>query len=478
MDQAKPSSIPSAITRSSSPATPSILDLPNEVLNEIFSYVVSDHHARVEFSDNNGWRSVAQILVLSSVCCRFRTVVFELPFWYQDEFEFRNLLDPKGDDFIYQSLREANFIYEFLDNAYIVSRFARKKEWKFFNLDALLAVNDDIPTFKSNTTKIVLSTFEHSPDNWFWDTVPILEKCVNLRALTFASCQQEIFLTSLNTICPQLEELEILESSVIFDMEYEGYPPSLRRLHVSKACDEWDYFPLLWLPSRAVENLTDLSVVYYADSLYEDENEDDENMTDLSNNLKHQNLTTFEISPLTAAVCRAIAKGNSRLNEFTFSSRADTFFIPRDNFRQMFSSISLQSLTILSIHFEYDDRWLDIIEYGQDIFYYITQHLLLLETFELTFPLSLKWFSHLTNLTKLKHIEWNVSWEDIEHSAVFPCMFLNWFDSIPIKCAIESHFQSTFKDYNPIPRFELTIEGECPESWDLIDCSCDSHPMP
>ena len=72
----------------------SILDLPNEVLNEILSYVVSDHHARVEFHDGHRWHSLPQVLVLGSVCRQFRVVVFELPFWYQSEFEFRNLIDP------------------------------------------------------------------------------------------------------------------------------------------------------------------------------------------------------------------------------------------------------------------------------------------------------------------------------------------------------------------------------------------------
>ena len=171
-----------------------------------------------------------------------------------------------------------------------------------------------------------------------------------------------------------------------------------------------------------------------------------------------------------------MAKGNSRLDEFAFSSRVDICFIVLDDFGRMFSSIPLQNLTILSIHFEYDDRWLDIIEYGQDIFYYITQHLLLLETFELTFPLSVDWLPQLTNLRKLKRIEWSVSWEDIADSAIFPCTYGNQLDSTPIKRTIESCFLFTFKDYNALPRFELTIKGCRPESWDLSDCSCDIHP--
>src|SRR5438045_4759969 len=58
---------PSTIRHDSDCCRTSILDLPHEILNEIFSIVVSDHHARVEFYDEEiGWRTVAQVLLLSS----------------------------------------------------------------------------------------------------------------------------------------------------------------------------------------------------------------------------------------------------------------------------------------------------------------------------------------------------------------------------------------------------------------------------
>ena len=146
-----------------------ISSFPNEVLGEIFS--------RLDLCDR-----VAQILVLRSICRRFRDIANRLEFWHQDAFEFRTLMYPgrmPGTKSQKESLHSKLYNYERYVVAYrneeeeffirtipaddnLILQFARKTSRTFYNYRSFIAVIECLPTFATNTTEITFSTFEYT----------------------------------------------------------------------------------------------------------------------------------------------------------------------------------------------------------------------------------------------------------------------------------------------------------------------------
>jgi hypothetical protein len=76
------------------PSEPFILSPPNEVLHQIFAhlYALSLHDPLVRFYSNGQEQELGQMLVLRSICRRFRAVTAELDIWIDPRFEFMTLI--------------------------------------------------------------------------------------------------------------------------------------------------------------------------------------------------------------------------------------------------------------------------------------------------------------------------------------------------------------------------------------------------
>jgi hypothetical protein len=448
----------------------SIRDLPNEVLNQILSSVVNDHHARVEFHDGHRWHSLPQALILSSVCRQFRMVVFELPFWYQNEFEFRNLIDPNTGNGQQTALENAEFklIQELLENEQLVSRFALKTEWRFFHPINYNRVELYLPTFRKKTKKITFSSIgDCKPGDWSRLVVESLQRCINITSLTIDSCAQIGVLEEVLEACPLLEELQLLEYPL--DSSLQQAKDSLlhlRRLHVMQTTnwEELQFTDTFKLPVQSAGVLTDFSfhfeyVAY--DYTWEDIYSIGEELSLFSK------LTALKLCPLVIETCQVITTTFFPLTRlhFYYSNFFDT--ISEQTFVEMFSSPSLRSLSFLSMHFKYADSWEELELNGENILLAVTQNLRLLEEFELSFALNIDWLYLFANLKMLKRIEWDVFWEDVEQNSAFPHFHAySCLNSKPIKRTIESVFRSKYPSTNETPGLDVTIRGPRPWYWD------------
>ena len=128
----------------------SISILPNEVLREIFSFLPP--YDRVEFTDTEGIKhGLAQILILRSVSRRFRTVFYDLEFWYDDDSDFSKLLPWNVNRT--QSVRFFKHLYE---DRNFAPCFSNKAGWTFSSLRSLLSLTTKVPQFRQNARRVAL----------------------------------------------------------------------------------------------------------------------------------------------------------------------------------------------------------------------------------------------------------------------------------------------------------------------------------
>ena len=340
-----------------------INSFPNEILCEIFSHLnLSD---RVQYY-NRGWRNVAQILVLRSICRRFRDIANQLEFWHQDAFEFRTLMDPgrmPGTKSQRESLHSKPFNREFYITAYhneeeeffirtlladdnLVPQFARKKSWTFYGYRSFNTVIECLPTFATNTTEITFSTFEYD----------ISMESINLPGFKIRPSRLSLAIRKLS-ICPQLTALTIAWTNVDVCLEC-----------VSQNC----------------RNLKSLKVI-----------ED----TCHANHI-------FEGPDNLPAEPGVLAEFQMMMCPWT---ERDQYLITEDTVA-IFSSPYLSTLVNLSVEYHAE---LNLRQNScEEVLDVLTHQLTLLEKLDLVFPMNIAWIDKLGRLKKLKEVTWAV-YEDV-----------------------------------------------------------------
>src|SRR5271170_1011299 len=141
--------------------TSPILNLPNEVLYEILRLL--SVHALKPRPD----RDFRTIMMLRSVCRRFRMVTDELPFWHKDcDFDLVDIISSskKIDNFRYNfwagtgDILHAHeeFLEALLANQHLVQNLARRTKWHFRSFISFQSVKELVPSFFENTTAVGL----------------------------------------------------------------------------------------------------------------------------------------------------------------------------------------------------------------------------------------------------------------------------------------------------------------------------------
>jgi hypothetical protein len=139
------------------PATPSIVPLPNEILDRIFSYVPM--HNAVHWTNNGRNRATNQAMLLMQVSRQFRKATQESRHWLDGNFYFGELITGGYDDD--KRLRFPRFFNALLDDQYFASCLGRKTDWRFSSdsigdlLPELAAAR--VPTFFPAVRKLALS---------------------------------------------------------------------------------------------------------------------------------------------------------------------------------------------------------------------------------------------------------------------------------------------------------------------------------
>jgi hypothetical protein len=169
------------------------MQLPNELLREIFSYLIVSPGFSHTIKDS--YRR--DFFTLRSVCRTFRALVNELDFWWDEEFELVALLP--YDHKLYSAeieLRHGNFLTELLEDRQLIEWLGRRPSWRFTNMTSFRTVYTLVHSFRDTITSIVFEGAINTPlvDGWRGSLrtgIQALANCPNLTSLKIWGCPDE-----------------------------------------------------------------------------------------------------------------------------------------------------------------------------------------------------------------------------------------------------------------------------------------------
>jgi hypothetical protein len=426
---------------SSSSMTSPILNLPNEVLNEAFSYIHTPAPARRYLGEG----LFSEIFGIRSACRRFRVVSNELSFWYDENFDLLELIpNRKWHDHVKLHRDCDAFLNVLLSDKHLVQSLARRSRWRFHNLISFQSVMKFVPTFFQNTTAIVLFS------DFFCDQpgVPHSREQLSLRGLS--SFEEGEFRrvspfpmrtnspSPISTIflnlsrCHRLTYLQLSRFRNPFDLNLIViFCPRLRILSLEsinhcrgtlRGLSCLKYFDVREFPSRvgvtnkfifptnSANSLNRLSIIHE-----EWLSDDDERTPRWPRSLDaFVNLTSLCVSPFTNEICDFIVRSHVRLTEF----RIQLTYHPEITMSKVADMLSAPSLRNLQhLRFSVD---VDEVErpHFSSFIQAIISNMNSLEELCIGMPLDLSWCERLGHLTALKKLLWYVPQNDCRNSEV------------------------------------------------------------
>jgi F-box-like len=381
-----------------------ILDLPNETLHHIFSFLPDPSHVNsfVCYQENDEEYEVSQILVLRSVCRRFRTLAAELDFWYDIDFAFGELI-PGLDistHLSWRNLQEERFLKVLFADAGLVNSLGRRKtDWKFQSIGSLKAVMQSVSLFRQNARVIYLEILGEG-DNWERVPSPLnvaiknLALCSGITTLN-TNLANDIDLDEIANSFPSLETLSLDQNgSCRGSLQRLS---RLRKLHVDD-CDGNISDLSLYLPLNSAETLTelDLRCSNVGNPAF-----------DTSSLDAFINLKSLAIGPLCDGICDFIIRSQIQLD--VFDATIVRRYLPIEKFVEMLRAQSLRNLKEFELsnwNDEISDR-LAIKQYWFRIFDAFTSLLPSVEEVQLSAPLHLGICPLFARMVNLKLLNWD-----------------------------------------------------------------------
>jgi len=403
-----------------------ILTLPNEILHHTLDFLSADtdqyvswrdwHFVRgpfVEYRFNDKQYKVSQIIVLRSVCRRFRYITAKLDFWCSLHFEFVHLMPGDRWHFSHDPDREAQFLKLLLvDRNFANSLGRRKREWTFGCLEALQSVLEEVPLFKQNARIIQLSPNisdrdrpSQSNTSSVDTAIHMLAVCSHITTLSIRNVHR-VNLTAIASSLPFLEKLSIA-STYDFDGSLKELK-CLRTLHMDYRKDYNDRIIQPWLPLQSHEILTELHINCRRWS--------NTSFFDLPSLDKFINLKRLKIGPLNPLICNFLLKARFQLD--VFESPILPKLTPIDQVIDMFNAPCLQPLTEIDLSNwdeSEDEEFYYDIPVKVELYYWsraldaFTSLLPSVEQVRLDVPLHVEWCAYFARLKKLKSLHWDGS---------------------------------------------------------------------
>jgi F-box domain len=390
---------------SSPPSKPFILNVPNEVLHDIFSrlYDLSYDQSFVNYRSNGKEYEVSQMLVLRSVCRRFRAITSKLDFWHDADFRFTELIPPRkiyGDHLLPEDL--SLFLEALFSDADLVESLSeRKTDWVFESLQVLAAVLGSVPKFMENVRAIHLELLE--PEYFMHPSrlsVAIGEISIGRPKLIELSTRLSNFveLDEIATAFPTLKSLTIAEAGEIFgSLQQLG---QLRKLYISAWEEIGPDRP--WLPLGSVATLTQLTLECGPEV-------DMPLFFDIDSLRAFVNLKSLGLRPLTEALCDFLIGSQIQLHTFEIRLNQQHVRIPR--FIDLLHAKCLHNLKELDISSFRDGRRSHnaTSQYWRLAFDAFTCLLPSVEEVQLDAPLHRKWCPYFARMPNLKILNWDGS---------------------------------------------------------------------
>ena len=371
-----------------------ILDLPNEVLQMIVSSLPLQKF--VQYHDDSGReKAVSQILILMSICRRFRHVCYEIGFWLEPNFSFTCLL-PENTDNQLQVRREYSLITALLNDKRILRSLAQRYQWTFKTAESMLLVILNVDQVCQNMRMITLErvmevNFAIRKLSWLHHLTDLIIVC---------TCYPINFGAIAN--CRSLKRFDILELKHVYDCLGTLRKATLHSLLIAfLRRRNWidNQFQTKLVAVDSAATLTSLEVLNC------------NRMSTGSYRLKplklFANLTQIKMLPLCKDFCDLLIAASCRLTTFAVMFEVLGNLLPK--YVRMLEAPSLSQLENLIIYFASDDRDVPLERYissWTQILDAVVSHQQSVKYLELHSIIEGSWCSHFARLANLKSLRW------------------------------------------------------------------------
>jgi F-box-like len=257
---------------SRSALTMGFFQLPNELLQHIFSYI--DLGAAVAYVDMDGKKHFTfQALSLAQVCTRFRRAVHRADFWIDKSFNFEALVPKRTEHFPVRHVRHRpavlrRLVVGLLSDNDFQTCLERKTAWTFVTHEDIEAVIQHVPSFASNTNEVVITSV--LDEDIHASFTSISNTCHSLRVLEVTvSCfvpntpfrTSPIYTLDLSNLASFFRNLESLSIQVHCGPDMTGTLHDLRNLRaIFLTLPDLNLVPSC-LPYASADSLESLSII-------------------------------------------------------------------------------------------------------------------------------------------------------------------------------------------------------------------------
>jgi len=403
---------------------PPILGIPNEVLYHILNFLsyLNLDESIVEYQVNDKDYKVSQMIVLRSVCRRFRSMIPELDFWLDTYFDFFRLIPgwyelPADSSFSCHAQERQFLEVLFSDDELVESLGRRKTEWMFQSIEGLQIVMQKIPLFKQNARTISLEIVSDEDDSESEDrfatgtsatgtsldiAIDMLSACSRITTLCILLADS-LNLTKIASSFPFLETLYCSETD-----HFHGTLQGLTHLQGLYMDTRGDVTTIPWLPLQSTSTLRRLGLTCNPYMSFE-------SFFDAPSLDLFTNLTSLAIRPLSTPVVGFLLRTHCHLETFEISLICH--LTPIDTVISVFEAACLGDLKefrISNLHestSELDGPELRNVEYyWRLVFDAFTSMLSSVEEVELDdVPLHIECCAYFSRMSKLSFLSWEGS---------------------------------------------------------------------
>jgi hypothetical protein len=354
---------------------PPVLQLPNELLSKIFSYLpttVSFEHESpsidIEEDETIGGGLLLRcpILMVRQVCHRFRVVANLLPLWYDDDFDLSQLICRR------YYLPVSEFVAALLTDGHLLQHLRGKTTWLFRRHDIFQVVVERLPLLLPTvsalkffwdfpTGDITFLPQDETPFRALVDQLALCRKLTNLQLC-------EVPKLDLDFIAKYLSNLEILFLKYRFPdscCEYIGSLQGLPKLQMLSFINIGRPQRPRWgtalertevdiLPMGSIVTLTNLQIL---------ERVPKDTLHIARSFAKFANLTHLSLAPLSQEIAYSIAQADLRLRDLKIRVNGFGLSDPQIVLRVLFTAPSLSTLQGLEFCYEGDGSWYEPTTY-------------------------------------------------------------------------------------------------------------------
>ena len=453
----------------------SILQLPNEILHDILSFVLADTGSPEDESPRKF------LFVINEVCPLFRDIAATLPFWYEPDFDFLSLYSPPPGK-PGSNAQKRIFLKTLFQNSQLVETLQSRTDWIVHDSRILRTIVQCLPSFHHSAVSLTFTCIHLKAAIGSQLIANLLKPCRRLKSVTFGVDCETANLNKITRSVPNLERLEIASPHRDWYSRYTlNELTCLREFRCNAGVGE-AWLSEEVLPLKSVGTLTSLHLNLYVNPFDWRQAYQYHHWTEFLSSLSlFVNLKSLHVSPLTDDIALFLADKlgvTFKLLSFsttlvTLSPTATTQAVSRMTMfldKADFSTVKEFTFVIHQGKLK-GERWKTYTV--KPIVEAIVKSLTHIQRLELDMPFDREWCRDFTAMTNLRELVWTTDDNSVFDSGeepeatVGPALGEGDRSSeaeVP-QCEIQREemkagLVKAFEDFREVPKMVLDVRGD------------------